>query len=283
MGWNNELAYIWTKMVGPSRPTASELAIYTKYAHMLMNFEKRKLRILILGSTPEFRDWGYEENFEVWVMDANPDYNSAINRELRHKTILENAKYKEHYIYEYWQNLSFEDFFDIIIGDLAIGNIPPNQLESFIQKVSTALTSNGLFLGKSFFIPKEEIKPIKDVVKEYYSGPLYHPYSALAFHLTMHSLDENNMLSFQKQYQLVISLYNDGIINDDTLECFQNVGWDTEMKFHFHVPHIEKYEQLLCKYLTIYKTEYGQDIYSPFFPLFIVTKQNSICFKEELI
>ncbi|MBR3837767.1 MAG: hypothetical protein IKJ74_06440 [Clostridia bacterium] len=278
MGWNGELAHIWTKMVGPSRPTVSELAIYTKYAHRLMNFEKRRLRMLVLGSTPEFRDWGYEENFEVWVMDINPDYNNAINRELRHKVIIETSEYKEHYICEYWQNLSYENYFDIIIGDLAIGNIPPEQLEEFIEKIGKALTPNGLFLGKSFFVPKEKIKPIRDVIKDYYSGAPYHPYSALSFYLTMHSLDKNNLLSFQDQYNLLISLHREGLITSETLKHFKGVGWDSEMKFKFHVPNISDYEKLLNKYLKIHCVEYGEDVYSNNFPLYIVTKQNSKCF-----
>lgn len=35
MGWNGQLAKIWTKTVGPSRPTASELTLYTKWAHII--------------------------------------------------------------------------------------------------------------------------------------------------------------------------------------------------------------------------------------------------------
>ena len=50
--WDSNLALIWTKMVGPSRPTISEMAVYTRYAHKLMLKNNEKLRILILGSTP---------------------------------------------------------------------------------------------------------------------------------------------------------------------------------------------------------------------------------------
>ena len=87
-GWNNNLALVWTHMVGPSRPTVSELYVYTKYAHKLLEAKKRKLKLLVLGSTPEFRDWGFEENMIVTVMDCNPDYHEAIGREIRHKSII---------------------------------------------------------------------------------------------------------------------------------------------------------------------------------------------------
>ena len=64
-GWNGNLARVWTKMVGPSRPTISELAVYSKYAKLIQNNSNHKLKLLVLGSTPEFRDWGYENNFEI--------------------------------------------------------------------------------------------------------------------------------------------------------------------------------------------------------------------------
>lgn len=69
-GWNGQLARIWTKMVGPSRPTISELAVYTKWAKIIQNNTSKRLKLLVLGSTPEFRDWGYENNFEITVMDG---------------------------------------------------------------------------------------------------------------------------------------------------------------------------------------------------------------------
>lgn len=69
-GWNGNLARVWTKMVGPSRPTISELSVYSKYARLIQKSSNHKLNLLVLGSTPEFRDWGYENNFEITVMDC---------------------------------------------------------------------------------------------------------------------------------------------------------------------------------------------------------------------
>lgn len=99
-GWNGQLARIWTKMVGPSRPTISELAVYTKWAKIVQNSTHRWLKLLVLGSTPEFRDWGYENNFEITVMDCNQDYHEEIFREIRHKCI------QEKFLCAKWQDLS---------------------------------------------------------------------------------------------------------------------------------------------------------------------------------
>lgn len=274
MSWDTNLALIWTKMVGPSRPTISELNVYTKYAHKLMEHKKTKLSLLVLGSTPEFRDWGYEENMTVTVMDKSKAYNSAINRELRHKLIVENLT--ETFIESDWQQLSDVNKYDIIIGDLAIGNIHPEHLDGFLQKVSNALKEDGLFLGKSFFVPRnyKTILP-KDLILNYYKNPPYHPYSALVFDLTMYCLDENNLLDFQIQYNELMKLYKEGILKEETFVFFENVGWESEMKFKFYVPSCDTYECLVKKYMKIISVEYGNDVYSKNFPLYIITKKQS--------
>ena len=277
MAWDNKLAMIWTKMVGPSRPTVSELAVYTKYAHMLRAKVNRRLRILILGSTPEFRDWAHEENMEVWVMDANPSYYETISRELHHKNILEDKNFQEHVLIDKWQNLDKKQFFDIIIGDLAVGNIPPAELEGTLQHISNALTPNGLYLGKSFFVPKNfTLPPMEEVCEKLYTTHHgCHPYSYLSFYLSMASIDENNMLDFKKQYDLLLELNKKGLITNETLVYLKDtLSFVSKIPFKFHIPTRSHYEDLLNKFFHIAQVEYGMDVYSEHFPLYIATTKN---------
>lgn len=279
--WGQELALCWTRMVGPSRPTISEIAVYTKYLRIIQKHLNRKVKILILGSTPEFRDWAFEENMDVTVMDYSYEYHETISREIRHKSIIENRQGKERFVCDNWINLSDVNEYDIIIGDLVIGNINPQFLESFIKKVAKALKKDGLFLGKSFFVPRNYIKiSPEELIKRYYNGPPYHPYSALSFDLTMYSIDENNMLSFKKQYNELTNLKEKGLLSNDTMSYFEGIGWDKEMKFEFYVPNAEKYEELISKHLNIIDIEYGNDIYSHNFPLYIITKKESDIFRR---
>lgn len=279
--WGKDLAICWTRMVGPSRPTISEIAIYTKYIRILQSNLNRRLKILILGSTPEFRDWAFEENMDVTVMDYSVEYHETISREIRHKCIVEQREGREKFICKNWIELDDTDEYDIIIGDLVIGNIPPKQLDKFLSKVSIALKKDGLFLGKSFFVPRNyKIITPEELIRQYYNGPPYHPYSALSFDLTMYSIDANNILSFKKQYNELEKLKHKGLIKDETMLYFENIGWDKEMKFQFYVPCVEEYEQLVKKYLKIFCVEYGNEIYSTKFPLYIITNKNSNIFRR---
>lgn len=266
--WNKNLAQIWTKMVGPSRPTISELAIYQKHIRQLQLLSKHRLKMLVLGSTPEFRDLGYEENLDVTVMDCNPDYHEVINRELRHKEALS----KEKILICNWQELAYEGEFDIIIGDLVIGNILPENLEVFIKSVAQALRQNGLFLGKSFYVDRNytPLSP-KQLCARYYNGYPYHPYSYFTYDLTIYVLN-NNRLVFKKMYTELEHLIEENLLSSKTFEYFKNIGWDKEMKFEFFVPYIDDFESLVSKYFLISAVEYANEIYSKHFPLYILTK-----------
>lgn len=271
--WNSNVALLWTKMVGPIRPTISELYIYTKYAHQLQKKKNRRLDVLILGSTPEFRDWAFEENMHVTVIDASLDYHNQISREIRHKCIIEEGSKYERVIIKRWEDMDFNNDFDIIVGDLTVGNIQPEKLEKFIQNVEKALRKDGYFLGKNFLVPSEHkiIKP-EDLVATYYSERSYcHPFSYLIFYLALYCLNEDNLLGFEDLYDELLKLKEKGLITDETMGCFEEIGWD-KMKFKFHIPTQKEYEKLIRKYLNIRNIEYGMDIYSENFPLYIISK-----------
>lgn len=266
--WNAQLATTWTKMVGPSRPTCSELNIYLKYIRSLQKKKNRKLKMLVLGSTPEFRDLGFEEAMNVTVIDCNLDYHKEINREIRHKISLS----KEHLLLKRWQDLNLVEEYDIILGDLVIGNIPPDELEHFLSQVSKALNTDGYFLGKSFYrLPNYTLMTPEQIIAAYNAHPAYHPYSAMIYHFSMYCLEKNE-LHFQKMFNVIETLHQNGSMDDDIFWYFKNVGLDNEMDFTFYIPSFEYYMSLLKKYFTISNIEYGNDIYSKYFPLIIAKK-----------
>ena len=266
--WNAQLATTWTKMVGPSRPTCSELTVYLKYIRILQNQKKRKLKMLVLGSTPEFRDLGFEEAMDVTVIDCNTDYHNQINREIRHKITFN----REHILVKRWQDLNVQGQYDIILGDLVTGNIPPSELETFISNASNAMTPGGYFLGKSFYqLADYTLKTPTEIITNYNANPAYHPYSAMIYHFSILCL-ENDELHFNKMFQVIRELHDSGLMDDETFWYFRNIGLDNEMDFTFYIPSFEYYTSLIKKYFTISNIEYGNDVYSKYFPLVIAKK-----------
>lgn len=122
----------------------------------------------------------------------------------------------------------------------------------------------------------------EQLVLDYYKGSPWHPYSAFAYDLTINCIDDSHMLSFPKQYAVLDDLYKRGVLKKETFEYFKGVGWDSDMKFLFHVPDLDIYEDLLNKYMHIYAIEYGNDIYSRNFPLHIVGRKDNKIIEKEL-
>ena len=268
--YNKILALTWSKLVPPLIPSTSEINIYTEIANKLREKLKRKLDILILGATVEFRDWAYEENFNVTVIDKNYEYYKEISDYLRHK----NISNTENVIISKWEDMNFENEFDIIIGDLTLGFLQKNKLELFIQKINNSLRNNGLFLGKNFLIPNNYNKVSLEEIAENFNlfKSYYNPISYMIYDLVIHSVNYNNLIDFRLLYNELLKLKDKNLINDEVLKKFEIIKLESQIDLEYNVPTIDEYETLIKKYLNIREIRYGLDIYSKNFPLYIIEK-----------
>ena len=268
-GWGKELADIWTNNVAPSRPSCSELALYTKYLRKIQEIVDHPIKLLVLGSTPEFRDWGYDENMEVNVVDKSEEYYKQISREIRHKNLKENVYFLK------WEDMHFDEKYDIIIGDLSIGNIEPTRFRDFLINIRDALSDNGVFMGKSFIWSDTElVKTPKEIVDDYKHSIHIHPYTFINHQLGLYCLDKiKYSIDFGKMYRELKRLFDEGDIDEELFSYFQNVGWNTEMKFEFFAPSEQFFAQNVNDVLQLVKFEHTEDIYTNVFPIFIIKKK----------
>lgn len=270
-GWGKELANIWTNNVAPSRPSCSEICIYTHYLRKIQEKIHRPIKLLVLGSTPEFRDWGYDENLEIYVVDKSKDYYEQVSREIRHKNL------KETVYYSAWEDMHFNEKFDIIIGDLSIGNIEPKKFKNFLNNIHNSLSSEGLFLGKSFIWSDDEpIKTPYQIISEYQNSIHIHPYTYINHQLGLYCLDKKNFtIDFEKMYRELEALYASGQISRDLFSYFQNVGWNTEMKFSFFAPSNQFFIQQVNDVLEFVKFVHTMDVFTNVFPIYIIKQKDA--------
>lgn len=265
--WNKELSHQWTNMTWPNRPSVSELAIYTK---ALREYEKENngRECLVLGSNVEFRDWAYEENLNVSLMNDNDEYHLATYRELRHKK----APYR--LIFNDWKNINFDNEFDFIVGDELIGNLNTSDIEDFISRIAKSLKKDGLFLSKSFYKPKNyKVKSPKQIFEDYYKNAIgSNPLAYCIFDLTLYCLNNQNIVSFQYLNKIIQQCYSQNIINQETYDFLNNIGLES-MKFNFYVPLLEDYEKIINKYFNILSKTYTNDIGAENFPIYILQKK----------
>lgn len=270
-GWGKELANIWTNNVAPSRPSCSEICIYTSYLRKIQKKVHRPVKLLVLGSTPEFRDWGYEENLQIYVVDKSRDYYEQVSREIRHKNLKETVYYSE------WEDMRFTERFDIIIGDLSIGNIEQTRFKDFLLNIHNALSDDGIFIGKSFIWSDDEpVKTPKQIVDEYKDLIYFHPYTFINHQLGLYCLDKKRFsIDFSKMYYELESLYLSGYISKELFSYFQNVGWNSEMKFTFFAPSKQFFVHQVESVLEFVEFIHTTDIYTSVFPIYIIKKKES--------
>lgn len=270
-GWGEQLAIIWTNNVQPSRPSNEEMVIYTKYLRFVQkNIGNRKAKLLVLGSTPEFRDWGYEQNLDITVVDKSKEYYDAISKEIRHKNI------KEKLIVSEWECMSFHDEFDVIIGDLAIGNVDSSRFDNFLECVRLALSDKGIFIGKSFIWKDDKIVHSPEEIIDIYRKKSYiHPYNIINHMMALYCVDREKMeLDFSVMYNLLKELEKNNYLTSDIMSYFENIGWNTEMKFKFFSPSQVYFREKINQHLQFIKYEFTNDEFTHEFPVYIAKKED---------
>lgn len=138
----------WDSCPSPIRPSEGDLEIYRSFLPQKGN----KMRILILGSTPELRDLAAQVTEEkVYVADFSYRMPAAM---LPYTFFVDPMR--ETWVRSNWFELPFpEKFFDLILGDLMLQQLPPDRETEFLAKMQELLKRGGVFLSRFHFLDKE--------------------------------------------------------------------------------------------------------------------------------
>lgn len=267
MRWGKNRARASLYFIPPANPSHSELCIYSKYLRKVQKNLKRKARLLVLGSTVEFRDFGFEQLLNVTVIDYSQVYYKESGMARRHRNR------KEKFIHQRWQDMEIKNKFDIILGDMVILNLEKNEIEGFLKNISRALTKNGIFMTKSFFIGNKKIKSLESIFQNYTkSRNHYHPITKLYYDLVMCSLEKGkDTINFKSLLEKIEDLYVRGVIKKEVFDIFYKMGWN-EVNYDRYIPSFQTWENMIVKYFKVFKKKYGEDVYSQDIPVYIMFK-----------
>lgn len=158
-----QIACMWVNyFTVPSRISPQELDQYKKWMKK-KNTNKKHLKALVLGATPEIRDALFDLGYKVYSIDINRDMFLAMHELLKDKNP------NEILITENWLDNSLENnFFDVIAGDAILPNIPWSQRSNLLSIIKKLLKPNGVFLTRAFCIPdKKTFKDVKEVFEHF--------------------------------------------------------------------------------------------------------------------
>ena len=142
-----KIADNWEQLGPTAKPSEEEIELYRAISLIELS-EKAKIKVVILGSTPELRDMCsdfFDSKIEsITCVDATEDMYHAMSRLLKSKNT------KEKFVHGNWLNLSeyFEkESIDIIYGDHIVSNVGGKENELF-SEIKTILKNDGCFISK---------------------------------------------------------------------------------------------------------------------------------------
>ena len=254
------------KVFPPAKPSISEINSYKEEMNTLKVRLKRKLDVLILGTTVEFIDLALREKANITIIDSSEEYNNIVCNDLKYQS----GNIRS--VICRWEDMPFKDEFDVIIGDCVIGNIDKENVEDFFFNIRKSLRSNGLFLCKNFLISENyKKKSINEIIENYKENEKENPFTYMIYDLVV-LFSRNQMIDFKKIYNCLKQLNNKGSVSKQTLDYFSGIMELGEINCKFYIPTVEEYEKIAKKYLNIKNIKYGKDVYAKDIPLYIMEK-----------
>ena len=166
--WDNQI-YFWGNHPVPIRPSTDEISEYRRALFECLRSVTTSSppKILILGSTPEIRDLVAQlapREAEIYLADISYRMPGGMLK-LTHFV----DPLRERWIRCDWLELPFsESFFDVVIGDLLLQQLPPLKEILFLEKMALMLKKEGMFISRFHFLDTEIHKTtIEEIVRRF--------------------------------------------------------------------------------------------------------------------
>lgn len=224
LAWK-QIAYDWkTYFTPPSRISPDEIEKYREWLDKL-NKDRIPLRALVLGVTPELRDMLFDFGYHVYSIDINLDMFLAMDE------LLKNKNPDEVLVRANWLNNPLANkYFDVIIGDAILPNIPWGERSLLLSEIKRMLKPRGVFLTRAFCVPDEKPFSSVDEILEHFSKKEPNMQSALEMVLELQILTydpSDHLGSFAKAKEALEEYHNrKGFKFSGGLQKIHDVVWD---------------------------------------------------------
>jgi ubiquinone/menaquinone biosynthesis C-methylase UbiE len=212
--WKNVAnKYLVQKRSSHFAPQPEELVVFSRLSKKIFQkrlFQKKRPSLLVLGATPEFRDWGLQNNCDVFAVDINPEMIENVKKFLYIKD-----RRQEKMLIGDWLKLPIEDgSIDFVVGDVSLNNLPYNKFPKVLAELKRVLSPDGLICVKEVIYPKtsDGIPNFKRSVtlyrkgklstKEFYVFNRFYNFRSAAYDKKTHKLyAEKVFQAFDKKYE----------------------------------------------------------------------------------
>ncbi|MFA7209206.1 MAG: class I SAM-dependent methyltransferase [Parcubacteria group bacterium] len=162
--WDN-ISKMYSKLIIPNRPSLGDIENYGRIMSLVLG-NKKNPKIMIMGSTPELRSAAYRfrimKGAKVFCVDISENMYEAMNN-----FCVSKQSNDEKYLERSWLKTGFKkDYFDLILGDEVICNIPFESQDELFKEISRILKKNGAWVTRhNFSIGKDEVTNPKEIIE----------------------------------------------------------------------------------------------------------------------
>ncbi len=167
--WVDYLKF-WSIMAPPARPSSFDIKIWETYIKKILR-QKRDIKALVFGATPEIRDLLAKYKIFTTLLDVNPAMIKGLMKFMKYK-----KQRNEKVIIDNWlkiRELFSENSFDIVMGHDFFNNIPWSSHNKLASSIKWVLKKDGYGLIVSPILRKTKNLSSEHFVTLYKKNPKY--------------------------------------------------------------------------------------------------------------
>ncbi|MBT4540828.1 hypothetical protein HOC35_04915 [Candidatus Woesearchaeota archaeon] len=273
--WNDEFVHHWKYYRGHARASPSDLEFIKKKVLEKIekyNGDKSKVKFLVLGSTPEYRNLCGELGITCYCFDFKKYNFDYLAEEVKNKP-------KEIFTQGNWlESIPAElanEKFDIILGDCIPNIIMPEDFQKLFENVFKLLKQDGFFMPRTYIKEKNEKLTSEEAIKKYREEGSKKPvYTWVGRELYVSSYKEGkDRIILKEIWDEIIRLHENNLLTKDEVDELNQMSYKNRNLF-FSMPIREEFDESIKKVFDIKEIFFATEPYSKkLYPLHVCIKK----------
>lgn len=262
--WSSSVASQWGLFLPPTRPSISELAVIEKYLLSLAK-KKKRFKVAILGSTPEYRDLCQEYGIEYRCIEYAKSNFVTLRNFMRHKDTDDRVMISD------WRHMAFKERFDCFLGDLATTVTPVRDHDAMFSQIEKHAVKGALILLKTILRPSTAHLSHKDIFRLYRKKYRHlNPFAAVWYEVMLAEYDFSaDTMDCQISLAALRASLQKKILTQYEFEEFEK-RWTALGNFKMNIPLKKAFLKKAKKYFTLHTLESGADWYHAHAPIVVL-------------
>lgn len=264
--WKAALTNSWNKWTPPDRPSPGELAVYEESLKRILQ-KKKNPKLMVLGSTSEFRDLFAKYKLPCTVVDYREENYVSMS------TLMRAKKYKEKLLTQDWRVLRTVEKYDLVLGDFCVNVLSKADLPKLVSSVAGILNKDGICMLKTFVRYDDKKGDLAKSLEFYRTKkkdrPILETVMATMFKSAYNYETESG--DFKIIWQNFVKLYEEKKMKKDEFDYFSSLKLG-EITLKYYIPYFEDLLKIVEKNASLLGVRYGGEWFSTDVPILIFKK-----------